>query len=84
MKALWLVNAPTPRAADALGVLASGFPSWVEAAHDAIADRGDVEVSLAFPWRGTPRIAISEGSTFLTFPPWSSDESGRASKHSRP
>jgi glycosyltransferase involved in cell wall biosynthesis len=69
MKALWVINAPTPQAAAALGVTASGFPSWIEAAHGAVAARRDIRVSVAFPWHGSPRTATAGGSTFVTFPP---------------
>jgi len=68
MKVLWIINGPIPRAASALGVPASGFPTWIEAGHHAMLARDDVDVSVAFPSPGEPRRATVEGSTFATFP----------------
>jgi len=67
MKVLWVVNAPIPLAAEALGVPAEGFPTWVEAAHNAVVTRADVEVSIAFPRAGKPRRTTTKGASFATF-----------------
>ena len=68
MKVLWIINAPTPRAAIALGVPPSGFPTWIEAGYEAAVSRGDLDVILSFPWHGPPRSTSSGGATFTTFP----------------
>jgi len=69
MRALWIINGPIPSATQALGIPTTGFLTWVESGHRAIRARGDVEVSVAFPWPGEPRTASFQGTRFITFPP---------------
>ncbi len=68
MKVLWIINAPTPRAARALGIPRSGFPTWIEAAHEAILGHRDIEVMIAFPLPGAGRSVTDKGTVFSTFP----------------
>lgn len=69
MRVLWVINAPIPAAATAVGVAPSHFATWIQSSHEALALQPGLQLSVAFPSEGGLREGSSDGTNYYTFPP---------------
>ena len=68
MKILWLVNIPLPEASKLMGEIPSPFGGWLINASKDLANKEDVELSIAFPSNKANKFKELKGEKINYYP----------------
>lgn len=71
MNILWLTNIAIPEASLLMNEKPTPFGGWFTSASDALANKDDIKLSIAFPKKGLNDVLVLKGNkiTFYAFPP---------------